>query len=730
MKTTLLATTALVAGMVQGAAAQDMQQPEIATRAKAVIEQDGLQFRDANGNGTLDPYEDWRLPVAERVADLLARMSLEERAGMLLIDTLAAGCEGTADGTPADEFLNVHHMTRFILRNTVAETAAPCEGRAPRGGFAVTAEQLAGFANDVQEMAEARPLGIPVLFKDNARNHLETDPRFGIGGGAGAMTAFPKELGIAAAVLGTGGLEPVTALTDVMSAEWRALGIRGMYGYMADLATEPRWYRVHETFGENSTLTGDIIEGLISGLQGGPVGPQTAVALTLKHFPGGGPQEQGLDPHYSFGQRQVYPSGAFEDHLAPFRRAIDAGLGAVMPYYGIPVDVTYDGEGLEAVGFSFSSQTVNWLLREQLGFQGYVNSDTGIIQARAWGKEDATVAERVALAINSGNDVLSGFSNVDEILGLVAEDLVSEERITEAAGRLLSEQFALGLFENPYVDAAAVSQIVANPDHLAKAAEVQRQSVVLLQNDGVLPLSPNARIYALNTDAAIIEGLGLSVTDGAVGADAERPSAQGYDAAVIRVYVRNTGTSGYRSNDAETGANPVHLNPRTGNVWGAEDPCNVVPDLNPVCADDGQLGGPQAPALGLLFGGAFPWETDALSFTAMAAAQSWDIFPTLDTLQAVMDEVGADRTILAIDFRNPYVIDAESGLRDAGALLATFGVNDAALMDVLTGGFAPVGRMPFALAENLDAVINNHSDAPGYPEGDTLFPYGHGLSYQ
>lgn len=728
MKTRLLATTILGMAFAHGAFAQTPDQPVIDTRAKAVIEVDGLQFRDANGSGTLDAYEDWRLPVADRVADLLDRMSLADRAGMLLIDTLVAGCEGAINETRAAEFITTQHMTRFILRNPAAAEAESCEGRAPFGGREVTPAQLAGFANAVQEMAEGRPLGIPVLFKDNPRNHLETDPRFGIAGRSGVMTAFPKELGIAAAALGTGGLEPVRQLTQVMAAEWRALGIRGMYGYMADLATEPRWYRVNGTFGEDSTLVGDIMVALIEGLQGGPLSPDSAVALTLKHFPGGGPQEAGFDPHYSFGQRQVYPAAAFEDHMSPFRRAIDAGLGAIMPYYGVPVDVTHEGQPLEQVGFAFSAQVIDDLLRGQLGFQGYVNSDTGIIQSRAWGLETATIPERIAQAVNSGNDVLSGFSDVGEILSLVEAGLVTEDRITEAAGRLLTEQFALGLFENAYVDADAASRVIGNDDHQALAAEVQRQSVVLLQNDGLLPLAEGAGVYVMNAAPDVVEAAGLTVTNGST--EAARPSAAGHDAAVIRVSVTNTGTSAYRTNDPASGANPDLLNPATGQVWGAEDPCNIAPDVNPSCSDDGYLGGPQSPAMGLFFGGPLPWEGDALSFTTMAAAQSWDIFPTLDTIQAVMAEIGPERTVIAIDFRNPYVLDAESGLRDAGALVATFGVSDAALFDVLTGGFAPVGRMPFALAENLDAVINNAPDAPGYPQADTLFPFGHGLTYE
>ena len=243
-------------------------------------------------------------------------------------------------------------MVRFILRNVVKATADPCDGSVTpaRNGFVVTPRQMADFTNSVQELAESQRLGIPVLFKDNARNHYETDPRFGISAGAGAFTEFPKEAGVAAAALGVGDMSPVRALAEVMSREWRAIGLRGMYGYMADLATEPRWYRVQETFTEDADLNADIMRTLVKGLQGGPVSPSTAVALTIKHFPGGGPQELGLDPHYSFGKRQVYPGGRFEYHLKPFMAAIDAGVSSVMPYYGVPINVTYQGCDLRSDG--------------------------------------------------------------------------------------------------------------------------------------------------------------------------------------------------------------------------------------------------------------------------------------------------------------------------------------------------------------------------------------------
>jgi beta-glucosidase len=709
-------------------------QPVIGARSKPVLELGGLQFKDSNGNGKLDAYEDWRKPVEARVDDLVQRMTLEEKAGLMLIETLNAGCGGTLADTSAKDFVQTQRMTRFILRNVVRTTGSPCDGSvvAGRNGFTVTPQQIAEFTNAVQALAEAQPLGIPVQFKDNARNHYETDPRFGVSAGAGSFTEFPKEAGIAAAVLGTGDLSPVESLTAVMSAEWRAIGLRGMYGYMADLATEPRWFRVQETFTEDADLAARLMGGLVKGLQGERVGPQTGVALTVKHFPGGGPQEQGLDPHYAFGKNQVYPGGRFADHLKPFRAAIDAGVSAVMPYYGVPIQLTYDGVTYDQLGFAFNKQVVTDLLRGKLGFQGYVNSDTGIINDRAWGLEGKSVQERVATAINGGTDILSGFSSNKTITDLVAAGLVSESRIDEAARRLLKEQFSLGLFENPYVDAGAAAATIGSDAHRGKGMLAQKQSIVLLQNKPLaggktLPLAAGARVYTMGMGKADVESYGFAVTDGNYTTPGTRPSAAGHDVAVIRVQVTNVNTNGYRSRGATSGADPTKLNPLTGQVWGAQDPCVLFPAVNATCTDDGQV----APGVfqGLLFGGSLPWEANNLSFTTMASSQSWRISPSLADIQAVMGEVGADRTVLAVYFRNPYVLDDASGLKGAGAILASFGVSDKALLEVISGKFNPQGRLPFALANNLQAVIDNDPDAPGYPAAHTLFRYGHGLRY-
>jgi beta-glucosidase len=690
-------------------------QPVIGARAKAVITAAGRSFKDANGNGTLDPYEDWRIAVDDRVADLVGRMTLAEKAGLMLIETLNADCGGAVPQRGKD-FIDKQQMSHFIFRNPVTATPV-CGSTAGRNGQPLTPMQAAQFTNAVQQLCEATRLGIPALFKSNARNHIDPDARAGVNESAGALSAFPKETGIAAAALGMGDMSPVKDLALVVGEEWRSIGLRGMYGYMADLSTEPRWFRVHETFSEDADLNANIIRTLVEDLQGGPLSPTSPVALTIKHFPGGGPQELGLDPHYTFGKTQVYPRGNLGYHLKPFIAAINAGVSSIMPYYGVPIDVTYDGVKYDQIGMAFSRQIVTDLLRGTLGFKGYVNSDTGIINSRAWGLETKSVPERVAAAINGGTDILSGFSVNETITDLVAARLITEARVNEAARRILKEQFLLGLFENPYVDPGNATRTIGQERFRAKGLDVQRQSIVLLQNQDraggkTLPLKVGSRLYIMGDfTKASVEQYGFTVTDGNHAAGQARPSAAGHDYAVISITALNPPqvTRNYQSGDAATGANPAFISPITRRTYGADDPTEL---------DNA-----------LVFGGAFPWEASSLSFTAMAASQSWAIRPSLADIKAVMSEVGARKTILVVYFRQPFVLDEASGLKNAGAILAHFSVSDSALMDVLSGKFKPRGRLPFALANSLQAIVDNDPDMPGYPARDTLYSFGFGLSY-
>ena len=652
-------------------------QPALDTRVAEILHLDGLRFKDLNKNGRVDVYEDWRQPVERRVENLLSHMTLEEKAGMLLINTLNAEAGGRLSDR-AVQFVETEKMTRFIFRNTVtAIPSQPTESR--RRGAQITPYEAAQFMNAMQELAECTRLGIPALFKSNARNHYEHDARAGISVSAGSFSEWPKEAGLAA----TRDMDLIAEFAQIMAREWTVIGLRAMYGYMADLATEPRWYRIHETFTEDADLAAEIMTVLVKNLQGESLNSKS-VALTMKHFPGGGPQEGGGDPHYDFGKNQVYPAKKFDYHWKPFKAAIDAGVSSIMPYYGIPIGQPYFPND---VGMAFSKGILTELLRNKLGFKGYINSDTGIIGDRAWGLEDKSIDEQIVIAIEAGTDVLSGFNNNKQILNLVTGEKLSEERVDLSVRRLLREQFQLGLFENPYVNPDRAAYLVGNRAFQKKAEIAQRKSIVLLQHKaGVLPLVAQSetdpiQIYTMGMNPEVVEGAqwsGYTVVAGDYDPDKNemRPAVpEGTDYAILRVVVSNP-----RSRERR-------------------------------------------------FGGASSDELGLLAFSDMTKAKSWSISPSLTDIQGVMKEVGADKTILSIRFRQPYVLDEVSGLRTAGAILATFGVSDAALMDILTGKFKPQGKLPFALAANAKAIVKQNPDSPGYGEADTLFPFGHGLSY-
>ncbi|NND07459.1 MAG: glycoside hydrolase family 3 protein [Saprospiraceae bacterium] len=652
-------------------------QPDIEVRAVDLLHQDQLKFKDLNKNNKLDVYEDWRKPIDARIEDLLNQMTVEEKVGMMLINTLNAGEYGRMTER-AVEFIDKEKMTRFVFRNSVTQN--PVRSGGSGNGFRgvqITPYEAAQFMNSVQEVAESTRLGIPLLFKSNARNHMSYDARAGINVEAGAFSSWPKESGLAA----TRDMELIADFSKIMAQEWTSIGLRGMYGYMADLSTEPRWYRIHETFTEDSELASEIISTLVKNLQGESLNSKS-VALTIKHFPGGGPQEGGGDPHYDFGKNQVYPANRFDYHVAPFQAAVDAGASSIMAYYGIPVGQPYLPN---TVGMAFSKGILTDLLRKKLKFKGYINSDTGIIGARAWGLGNKSIVEQILIAIEAGTDVLSGFNDNKQLFDLVNSGRLSESRVDLSVKRLLTEQFELGLFENPYVNPNRAAYLIGNASFQRKADIAQRKSIVLLQSDMNLPIAlTEEKDFLVLLTMGIKTDMfqertwaGVKAVSGDYGPGETMSSIrEDTDYAIIRVHVTNRRVEGRR------------------------------------------------------YGGASPDELDLLAFSDMATSKSWEITPSLEDIQTIMKTVGADKTVLSIDFRQPYVLDEPSGLLNAGAILATFGVSDAALMDIVTGKFKPTGKLPFALANKPEAVVTQDPDAPGYPEKDILFPFGFGLTYE
>ncbi|HVD20094.1 MAG TPA: glycoside hydrolase family 3 N-terminal domain-containing protein [Propionibacteriaceae bacterium] len=460
---------------------------------------------DSAGEAEHD-YRNPELSVAERVEDLLGRMTVAEKAGLLFQTMIVVGSGDLSEASSAFRVNSAEHMIKnqLLTHFNVVRTAD-------------NARELAEWQNRLQQLAAGTRLSIPVTLSTDPRNHFTEN--VGTAATAGAFSQWPETLGLAA----IGSAELVERFADIARQEYLAVGLRLALHPQIDLATEPRWSRISGGFGEDADLTSKLVQAYIRGFQGEKLGPQSVSTMT-KHFPGGGPQLDGEDPHFAYGREQVYPGGNFDYHLEPFRAAIAAETAQMMPYYGMPIGTDY-----EEVAFGFNKAIVNDLLRGELGFDGIVCTDWGLITdttilgqpmpARAWGVEHLDEASRVEMILDAGCDQLGGEARPELVLQLVEQNRISEERLDVSVRRLLREKFILGLFDDPYVDPDHAAATVGRAEFVTAAAAAQRRAYTLLTNhDQILPLRKGCRIYLEGVSEDAAAGYGEVVGDPA-GAD-------------------------------------------------------------------------------------------------------------------------------------------------------------------------------------------------------------------
>lgn len=667
-------------------------QPRIDARAKGTITVDGLTFKDLDGDGALSPYEDWRLAPAQRAADLVTRMTGDEKTGLMIIGSHFMGDSPMAPNPDPDALLNeddnwatAHPISGVAFDKPVLSSSGARQGILhrhqryfivrdnPDGG------RLAQWTNALQEVAESSRLGIPVVLASNPRNHVSVNPpTFGITEAAGAFADFPGELGLAA----TQDVDLVRRFGDVCRQQWRAAGLHKMYGYMADMPTEPRWSRCNGTFGEDVDLVSEIVRAVTLGMQGETLGPES-LAATVKHFPGGGVRLDGHDPHFSWGQTNEYATtGALEKyHLPPFRAAIEAGAASIMPYYAKPVNTSAEvmpehlwfapQQQFEEVAFAYDDAIIRRLLREELGFTGYLNSDSGVIDAMPWGVEELSEPERFARAVRCGIAIFSDMSDPGGLREALAAGLLDDADLDGACTGLLAEIFALGLFENPYVDPVRAQQLADDADFQALGDEAQRRSVTLLRNDtSLLPLRANEqRVYVevqARANGEHIAGLVRDALSAAAPGVTLVDSPQGADVALV--WLRPS------------------INLFTDDQEG-----------RPISLDPGDNG------------------VDVQHVLAVQAAAP---------------------TVLVVNVANPWLLaDVEPG---AKALVATYEISADNVVAVLLGEAEPGGRLPVTMPRSAQAVADSPRDVPGkdcgpdYPYVDaagSAYSYGFGLGY-
>ncbi len=591
------------------------------------------------------PWLDASLPVDERVQLLLDAMTIEEKAGLFFHTMI--GLTGIDEGNPAfglpspREYVEGRLMNHFNLL-----------------GAAPTGREIAAWQNEIQRLAASTRLGIPVTLSTDPRHSFSENPGAAIM--AGPFSQWPETMGLAA----IRDEELVERFGDITRQEYTAVGLRVALHPQVDLATEPRWARGTATFGEDAELTSKLGAAYIRGFQGASFGAGSVSTMT-KHFPGGGPQKDGEDPHFPYGREQVYPGGQFELHLKPFEAAFEAGARQIMPYYGMPVGTEY-----EEVGFGFNKSVITGLLRERFGFDGLVCTDWGLITdasimgdvhpARAWGVEDLTPKQRVKKVLDAGADQFGGEACPELILELVADGEISEERLDASAKRILREKFELGLFENPFVDEDAADAIVGRADFRAAGEAAQRASITVLTNTefskcwseggagieargALLPFSSGVKLYVEGVDPAVAAAYGEVV---ATPAEA--------DVAVLRLQA------------------PF------------EERATVFENF---------------------------FHAGSLAYPEEVIAHVQEVAASVPTVVDVL----ADRPAILTE-----IVDA------AAAVTVNWGASGAALLDVLTGAAKPQGRLPFDLPRSMAAVEASRPDVP-FDTADPLFRFGHGL---
>ncbi|MDR2748703.1 MAG: glycoside hydrolase family 3 C-terminal domain-containing protein [Bifidobacteriaceae bacterium] len=427
-------------------------------------------------------FEDKTLSAEKRVEDLLPRMSLEEKAGMLFQNMF--GC-GPVDKPfsqfnlpPVKEQIENLKMNHFNLIGSLD-----------------TAKDMAKVYNDAQEIAASVGQGIPLSVSTDPRNGVSDNPLAAML--SGPFSQWPEPLGFAA----LRDPERIKQFGNMIRQEYNAVGIRVALHPQIDLSTEYRWPRINGTYGEDANLTSKLGVAYIQGLQTNDFGYESVSAMA-KHFPGGGAQgNDGEDSHFAYGKDQIYPGENWNYHLEPFKAVIKAGVRQMMPYYGRPI-----GTHMEEVGFGFNKGVLTDLLRKELGFTGIICTDWGLVTdaevfgkpfpARAWGAENLTEEERVLKILDAGADQFGGESRPDLIIKLVKDGKLDEKRVDISVYRLLMEKFLLGLFdEKRFVDIDQANSLVKTAEIEAASYKAQSESVTVLKNEEFLPLKKGINVY-------------------------------------------------------------------------------------------------------------------------------------------------------------------------------------------------------------------------------------------
>ncbi len=711
---------------------QNPNGPTLGVTSAPVLEKDGLFFKNLSRSGELLPYEDWRLTPQQRAEDLAARLSVEDIAGLMMYSShqmVPAVSAGPFVGTYGGKSLEESGAEAWALTDQQKKFLSTDHLRCVLAMALKDAETAANWNNEMQAFAEALPYGLPV--------NISSDPRHGASNagaeyksGGGQTSKWPEGLGMAAT------FDPALceAYAQIISKEYRALGITTALSPQVDVGSEPRWMRIEDTFGVHPDLVADMGRAYCDGLQTDPQakdgwGP-ASVAAMAKHWPGGGPCEAGRDAHYAFGKFAVHPGACRQLHFKPFLDGVFQLKGptqkaaAIMPYYTVTWGMDPGGDN---VGNSYSRYIIQDLLREQAGYEGVVCTDWGITAdpdpnmdsfgSRCYGVENLSEAERHLRILENGVDQFGGNNNIVPILEayrLGCEKYGEEAmraRFERSAVRLLLNSFRCGLFENPYLDAGESQRTVGCEAHCKAGLEAQLRSVVMVKNNSALPVRQRKKVYIPERRIGPRKSFFRTDLPGQILPGADRAVVEKYydwaetpeDADFAVVFVESPITDGGYT--GEKGYHPITLQYRPYTACNAREESIGQGDFREEAEPNRSYRGKTG-----------------------TAANEADLDLVLSTRAAMKDKP----VIVTVRMHNPCVLAELEPFADA--ILVDFGVQQEALLTLMHADAEPEGLLPVVLPADMETVEAHCEDDPFdiRPYRDSagnLYGFGFGLNW-
>jgi beta-glucosidase len=635
------------------------------------------------------PYRDAKLPVEQRVADLLSRMTLEEKIAQL------EGAWENKQFFSDPQALFVDDKGKFLpdraaalMKNGLGEISRPSENRDPRA--------MAEYTNTVQKwMRENTRLGIPVLFHDECL-HGHVAPK---------GTSYPQAIALAS-TWDPGLLHEVFAAT---AAEARARGVQQCLAPVLDLARDPRWGRTEETYGEDPYLVSRLGVAAITGYQGsGPGIDKAHVMATAKHFAVHGQPEGGTNVGpANYSERTIR-----EYWLKPFEAAVkEAHVATVMPSYN----------EIDGIPSHSNKHLLQDILRQEWGFQGLVTSDYfGPTELRTVHHVVASEDEAGKLAFESGVDVELPFNQAyGSLIDQVKAGKVSEAAVDRSVARVLHAKFAAGMFEDPYVNADYAEKITNSAEHQQLALKAAHEAITLLKNkDNLLPLAKTKykRIAVIGPNAAELH----------LGGYSNKP---GRGVSVLQAIKTKVGTSAevvYALGCKITESDPD---------WDADKVVLGDPVLNGKRIEEAAKVAASADVVILALGGNEQTSREAWAANHPGDRDSLDLLGNQDDLVRAVLATGKP-TIVFLQHGRPnsinYIAEHVPAILDGWYLGQEGGT---AVADVLFGDYNPAGRLPITVPRSTGQLPDYYYQKPSAKReylGSTvlpLFPFGWGLSY-